>query len=97
MGTRGRPRGLVLWPRAEGTESRREVVVSKCLSLGLAVAVVAAMGYALFKFFGMLHSKQIGIGSLWFVPASMAVVIAVLLVRVVRPLLREIISKGTPR
>jgi hypothetical protein len=72
-------------------------MVSRCVSLGLALVLVAALAYALFKFFEMLRVRHMDFRALWFVPAGMAVVILVVLIRVVRPLLREILSKTSPK
>ena len=88
---------LALWPRDFGAQDRKGLMVSRCVSLGLALVLVAALAYALFKFFEMLRVRHMDFRALWFVPAGMAVVILVVLIRVVRPLLREILSKTSPK
>ncbi|MBN1503739.1 MAG: hypothetical protein JW952_01610 [Candidatus Eisenbacteria bacterium] len=81
------------WPRLPETAGGGAQAVSRGLSLGLACGVVAGLVYALLKFFGMMRTKHLDVRDLWFVPAVMLAVMLVLLVRVVRPLLKEILTK----
>ena len=91
------PGGAAAWPGLAESRRRRAQTASKSVSLGLAVVLVVALVYALFKFFGMLRVRHIGLGDLWFVPAAMVAVILVVLLRVVRPLSREILTKSSPK
>jgi len=89
--------GAAAWPGVPASSGRRAQTVSRSLSLGLACVLVAALSYALFKFFGMLRARQMGVRDLWFVPVIIGAVILWVVFRVVRPLLREILTKTSPK
>lgn len=92
---RFRPGGLA-WPAASDSGGAGQTV-SRCVSLGLAGALVGALVYALFKFFDMVRARHMDPRDLWFVPAIIVAVILVVFFRVVRPLLREILTKTSPK
>lgn len=77
--------------------SNREVLVSKSLALAVAIVLVTGLTYALFKFFQMVRLRHLEVGSLWFVPAAIAVAVTILLVKVVRPLVKEIRSRHSSK
>jgi hypothetical protein len=93
---RRRQFGAGEWP-GPSESGRRAQTASKSVSLGLAVALVAALGYALVEFFRMLRVSRIDLSDLWFVPVAMIAVMLVVLLRVVRPLLRGILTKASRR
>jgi len=69
----------------------------RLVSLGLAGALVGALLYALFKFFSMVRAIRMDVRQLWFVPVVIVAVTLVVIFRVVRPLLREILTKSYPK
>ena len=89
--------GGAAWPSVSDESDRVGRTVGRCVSLGLAGALVGALVYALFKFFGMVRAIHMNPRDLWFVPVVMVAVILLVVFRVVRPLLREILSKASPK
>jgi len=89
--------GGAAWPPASDSRGRAGQTVGRCVSLGLAGALVGALLYALFKFFDMVRAIRMDPRDLWFVPVVIVAVILLVIFRVVRPLLREILTKSSPR
>ena len=96
-GRRRRLGGAAAWPGVPAGSSRRAQTVGGVLSLSLACVLVAALAYALYKFFGMVSARQMDVRDLWFVPVIMGAVILWIAFRVIRPLLREILTKTSPK
>jgi len=94
-GHRLRPGGAV-WPTASESRGRTGQTVGRCVSLVLAVVLVGALLYALLKFFHMVRALRMDPRQLWFVPVLIVAVILLVVFRVVRPLLRQILTKSYP-
>ena len=92
-GGRGlRPFGTGWPPRGDG-QSGSGQIAGRCVSLALATGLVGALLYALLKFFEMAHAVRTDARDLWFVPVVISAVLLLVVFRVVRPLLREILKK----
>ncbi len=97
-GARRRPRARgTAWPPMSAGRDRVDAKVGRCVSLGLAAVLVVALLYALVKFFEMVRAIRIDARQLWFVPAVIVAVVVVVLLRVVRPLLRDVLGKTSPK